>query len=82
MPLNISQVLKQGLIRIKDNAVYEQIETNEVPKTIHIGVLLDAMIELEVKEGKAASKLQLRKIKFYDRENKRKFESINNLFDL
>ena len=41
----------------------------------------DEIIEIEVKKGKSVSKLKLRKIRFYDRENKRAFEFISNLFD-
>jgi IS4 transposase len=44
--------------------------------------LLDEIIEIEVKEDKSVSKLKVRKVKFYDRENKREFEFITNLFDL
>lgn len=74
---------KTGFVtRIKDNALYDRIETREIPETIHSGVLLDEIIEVEVKEGKIVSKLKLRKVKFYDREHKREFEFITNLFDL
>ncbi|RAJ31156.1 IS4 family transposase [Pedobacter cryoconitis] len=74
---------KTGFVtRIKDNALYDMIETREIPETIHSGVLLDEIIEIEVKEGKIVSKLKLRKVKFYDREHKREFEFITNLFDL
>ena len=74
---------KTGFVtRIKDNAVYEIIEEKSIPKKIHSGVLLDEIIEIQVKEGKLTSKLKVRKVKFYDRENKREFEFITNLFDL
>ena len=42
----------------------------------------DEIIEIEVKEGKVALKLKVRKVKFYDRVNKREFEFITNLFEL
>ena len=42
----------------------------------------DEIIEIGVKDGKEASKLKVRKVKFYDRENKREFEFITNLFEL
>ena len=74
---------KTGFVtRIKDNAVYEELEIKEVSEDIHSGVLQDEIIEIEVKEGKTISKLKVRKVKFYDRENKREFEFINNLFEL
>jgi hypothetical protein len=74
---------KTGFVtRIKDNAVYEELEIKEVPENIHSGVLQDEIIEIDVKEGKIISKLKVRKVKFYDRENKREFEFITNLFEL
>ena len=68
--------------RIKDNARYDEIESNEIPTAIHSGVIEDKIIEFEVKDGKTSSQLKLRKVKFYDRANKREFEFITNLFDL
>jgi len=68
--------------RIKDNANYDIITVKEVSDEIHSGVLSDEIIEIEVKEGKVSSKLKVRKVKFYDRENKREFEFITNLFEL
>jgi hypothetical protein len=74
---------KTGFVtRIKDNAVYQELEIKEVSEDIHSGVLQDKIIEIEVKEGKTISKLKVRKVKFYDRENKREFEFISNLFEL
>jgi len=74
---------KTGFVtRIKDNAVYDVIEINEIPEKIHSGVISDEMIEVEIKNGKTESKLKLRKVKYYDREGKREFEYITNLFDL
>ena len=74
---------KTGFVtRIKDNAVYEKLEIKEIPEYIHSGVLQDEIIEIEVKDGKTISKLKVRKVKFYDRENKREFEFITNLFEL
>lgn len=68
--------------RIKDNAVYENIGNNEIEEHIHSGVLEDVLIELTVKDGKTTSKLKLRKIRFYDRELKREFEFLTNLFEM
>jgi len=68
--------------RIKDNAVYETVETNTVGEEIHSGVLEDQIIELTVKEGTVESKLKLRKIRFYDRVLKREFEFLTNLFEM
>ena len=61
---------------------YDIVKVKEVSDEIHSGVLSDEIIEIEVKKGKEASKLKVRKVKFYDRENKREFELITNLFEL
>jgi hypothetical protein len=66
--------------RIKDNAVYELLEQKEIEEHIHSGVLQDEIIEITVKEKDTESKLQLRKVVFYDRQLKRKFEFLTNLF--
>jgi len=42
----------------------------------------DEIIELTVKDGTLDSKLKLRKVRFYDRELKREFEFLTNLFDM
>ncbi|MCC9041175.1 IS4 family transposase [Myroides sp. M-43] len=68
--------------RIKDNASYDIIETNQIPEHLHSGVLQDQIIEVNIKENNILAKLKLRKVKFYDRENKRVFEFITNLFEL
>jgi hypothetical protein len=68
--------------RIKDNAVYETIETSPITEEIHSGVLEDQIIEVTVKEEAGESKLKLRKIRFYDRVLKREFEFLTNLFEM
>jgi len=68
--------------RIKDNAVYKLEEELYIDKCIHSGVLSDQVIEIEVTEGKQISKLKLRKVTFYDRVLKRKFEFLTNLFEM
>lgn len=68
--------------RIKDNAVYETIQANEIDEHIHSGVLEDQIIEITVKENSTESKLKLRKIRFYDRVLKREFEFLTNLFEM
>lgn len=74
---------KTGFVtRIKDNAVYEEIEVLEIPEATHSGVLSDKIVEVEIKKDKEKSKLKLRKVTFYDRVNKREFEFLTNLFDL
>lgn len=68
--------------RIKDNAVYETISNNVIGEEIHSGVLEDTIIELTVKNEAGATKLKLRKVRFYDRELKREFEFLCNLFEM
>lgn len=67
--------------RIKDNAVYKVEEKHLIDRCVHSGVLEDAIIELTVRD-KEKSKLKLRKIVFYDRILKRKFEFLTNLFEM
>jgi len=69
--------------RLKDNAVYKVEEELYLDECIHSGVLSDEIIELEVNEdNNTKSKLKLRKVTFYDRVLKRKFEFLTNLFDM
>ena len=74
---------KTGFVtRIKDNASYRKIEDLDIEERIHNGVLKDEIIEIDVKNNKEITQLRLRKVTFYDRENKREFEFLTNLFDL
>jgi hypothetical protein len=68
--------------RIKDDAVYKVEQELHVEECIHSGVLEDTIIEVTVKEDDGQGKLMLRKVVFYDRVLKRKFEFLTNLFDL
>src|SRR5690554_1076980 len=68
--------------RIKDNAVYKVEHELYIEECIHSGVLEDIIIEVTVKEDGCEKKLKLRKVVFYDRVLKRKFEFLTNLFDL
>lgn len=68
--------------RVRDNAVYDLIEQQEIEEHIHSGVLEDNIIEVTVKDEDGSSKLMLRKITFYDRALKRTFEFLTNLFDM
>lgn len=68
--------------RIKDNAAYEITQINEVKNFIHSGVEIDQMIEVSVKNSTNESKLTLMKVQFYDRNLKRRFEFLTNLFDI
>ena len=73
---------KTGFVtRIKENAKFELTQTNDIPENIHSGVLSDEIIEVEVNKEGVKTTLKLRKIKYYDREYKRSFEFISNLFE-
>jgi hypothetical protein len=67
--------------RIKENAVYQVIEENHIDQCIHSGVREDVVIEVIVKQNDGDKKLRLRKVTFYDRELKREFEFLTNMFD-
>jgi hypothetical protein len=70
---------KTGFVtRLKSNAKFETIQSNDIPEKIHNGVLSDEIIEVEVDKK---TKLKLRKILYYDRQHKRTFEFISNLFE-
>jgi hypothetical protein len=44
--------------------------------------LRDEIIEIEGKDGKITSKSKVRKVSFYNKENKSEFEFNTNLFEL
>ena len=67
--------------RIKENTKYEVTQKSSIPENIHSSVLSDEIIEVEVDKGRIKTKLKLRKIKYYNSENKRNFEFISNLFE-
>jgi IS4 transposase len=68
--------------RLKDNAAYDVIESQEIPDFIHSGVEIDEIIEVQVKEINQQVGLKLRKIQFYDRILKRRFEFLTNLLEM
>jgi hypothetical protein len=69
--------------RLKSNASYESVIENDIPKYIDDGVLKDEIIRVDVKENGAYLKtIELRKIAYWDDENKRSFEFITNLIGM
>lgn len=69
--------------RLKSNASYESVIENDIPKYIDDGVLKDEIIRFDVKENGAYLKtIELRKIAYWDDENKRSFEFITNLIGM
>jgi hypothetical protein len=69
--------------RLKSNAVYESVIENDIPSYIDNGVMKDEIIRIEIKEnGKYLKTIELRKIAYWDDENKRCFEFITNLIGM
>lgn len=68
--------------RIKDNAVYETLTDSQIEDNIHSGVEKDEIIEIQVKNDNGTKPLKLRKVQFYDRVLKRRFEFLTNLFEM
>jgi len=68
--------------RLKDNAVFESVEKQFIDEDIHSGVREDEIITINIKDENGQEKLQLRKIRFYDRLLKREFEFLTNLFEM
>ena len=66
--------------RLKSNASYESVLENDIPSYIDNGVIKDEIINVDVKENGAYLKtIELRKVAYWDDENKRCFEFITNL---
>lgn len=66
--------------RLKSNASYESISENDIPYYLGDGMLKDEVIRVDVKEnGKYLKTTELRRIAYWDEENKRCFEFITNL---
>ena len=66
--------------RLKSNASYESVKENDIPSYIDDGVLKDEVIRVDVKENGAYLKtIKLRKVAYWDDENKRCFEFLTNL---
>jgi hypothetical protein len=69
--------------RLKSNASYEAVKENDIPSYIDNGVLKDEVIRVDVKENGAYLKtIELRKVAYWDDENKRCFEFITNLLGM
>lgn len=66
--------------RLKSNAAYESVCENDIPTYIDDGVIKDEIISVEVKEnGKYLKNIELRKVSYWDNENKRCLEFITNI---
>jgi hypothetical protein len=69
--------------RLKSNASYESITENDIPNYIDNGVLKDQIIRVDVKENnKYLKTTELRRVVYWDDENKKCFEFITNLIGM
>lgn len=60
--------------RLKSNASYETVSENDIPKYMDNGVIKDEIISVEIKEKAQYKKtLELRKIAYWDDQNKAMF---------
>ena len=73
---------KQGVYfvtRLKDNAVYERIEENELDESVDSRILIDEKVRLNKKDN---TSIELRRIAFYDEEKHKTYVFITNNFEL
>jgi IS4 transposase len=69
--------------RLKTNAAYESVKENDIPSYIDNGVIKDEIIRVDIKEnGSYLKTIELRRIAYWDDENKRCFEFVTNLFGM
>jgi len=69
--------------RLKENAVYQSQSENEIATTTDNGVLKDELISVDVKENNITQKtITLRRVAYWDDENKRCFVFLTNLFNM
>jgi IS4 transposase len=69
--------------RLKSNASYESVTENDIPNYVDDGVIKDEIIRVDVKEqGSYLKTIELRKVAYWDDENKRCFEFVTNLFGM
>lgn len=69
--------------RLKSNASFESVKENDIPNYIDDGIIKDEIIRVDIKENGACLKtIELRRIAYWDDENKRCFEFVTNLFGM
>lgn len=75
--------IREGIFfvtRLKSNANYESVSENDIPTYIDDGVIKDEIISVDVTENrKYLKKIELRKVSYWDNENKRCLEFITNI---
>ena len=66
--------------RLKPNTSYKTVKENDTPSYLDEGVIKEEIISVDIKEnGTYLKTIELRKIAYWDDENKRCFEFITNL---
>jgi len=70
--------------RLKENTVYKSIEEKNIPDNAHSGILKDEIIEKEIAVGKDGQKevIRLRRVVYWDEEQKRCYEFVTNLMEI
>ena len=70
--------------RLKENTVYKSIEEKDIPDNAHNGILKDEIIEKEIAVGKDGQKevIRLRRVAYWDEEQKRCYEFVTNLMEI
>ena len=69
--------------RLKDNAVYEQLDELELPENCPDNYLKDETIQISYKaETGKASLLTLRRVVYYDTDKKRVFQFLTNMMEM
>jgi len=69
--------------RLKDNAVYEQLEEIEIPDGCPDNYIKDERIQIRYKdESSQEQQLTLRRVVYYDKEKDRIFQFLTNIFEM
>jgi len=69
--------------RLKDNAVYEQLEEIDIPDNIPDNYIKDQKIQIKYKDEKGLEQLLvLRRVVYYDKDKDRIFEFLTNIMEM
>ena len=69
--------------RLKDNAVYEQLQEIDIPDDLPDNYIKDQKIQIKYKdEGNIEQVMMLRRVVYYDKDKDRIFEFLSNIMDM
>ena len=69
--------------RLKDNAVYEQLQEIDIPDDLPDNYIKDQKIQIKYKdEGNIEQVMMLRRVVYYDKDKDRIFEFLSNIIDM